>query len=200
MLDRYVKICHPFKYERLCTKLTVAGLIAWGWIISVVFGMLMYVDNHYHPSLGSNMAELIDPPIIYSFLGYTSMLSLVFVYVTTVLLKTVLRHRKQIQTTEGSIQTDKHQMKRANIFGLMALFLFLSYAPAFVYVLLSLWLDTNSNAVKTYAMICAAAMWGNNMINPVIFCWKDSKMRYHMKKILGRCQANRQTMVSSITD
>ena len=132
VLERYVKICHPFKYHVYVTQCTVIAALVWSWVVSIAYGLLSIVNNHWHPSLGCNAMTYLDPVFLIIGTPYNILIISAFAYITFKLMLTIRRHQIAINRNEQSLSRNKDQIKKTKLVGIMALFLFLAYLPLIV--------------------------------------------------------------------
>ena len=181
--ERYVKICHPFRYQRIIKTSVTMPLLCLSWVISFLYGCTFITVNWYPESLCQFISTL-EHTIIIACTPYVVLLLAVLSFFNIKIFSTVQRHRRQIQGLEQ--QVDEQNVGRTKLIGMLVLFSFVAYAPFLVTLMVGLFVDENNVVYRVLELIATLLMYSNNVANPVIFGWKDKKIRKYGIKLLHR--------------
>ena len=142
----------------------------------------MYI-NDWRPDLRCTFLYQLGNPAGWIMTTYGSTLFCLILYCNTAIVRTIRRHRYQINVQENNKPIVKgNQTQRARILGLMLLFMVLCYVP----FMLSLLIGRIAGRETTWYQITASISRNfnlvNNCVNPVLFAWKDKKIKAALRK------------------
>ena len=182
--ERYIKICHPFKYERVMKTKIILPMIILCWIISILHGC-MITGARWSPDALCKLISIIDRPNLIACIPYFIILLTCLCFFNFKIFGTVLKHRQQIQDQFQSLVSTEH-VQRTKLIGVIVLFTFLGYIPYVVSLITGFFINEEKKAYRIADTVTIMLMYANNVVNPVIFGWKDQNIRKYAKKILMR--------------
>ena len=117
-----------------------------------------------------------------------------FIYFSTAVVAAIRKHQKVISvgvvpnTVSHHNMTKKDSIKKAKSLGIMLMFMFACYIPFLVLNILDN--KTSLSSEMWFLMLhkCARVLClSNNVANPLIYGWRDKKMKYYFVKTL-KCE------------
>lgn len=171
--ERYVKICHPFRYQTVTGWWIVFTLLCLSWVNSVVIAGSIVINTPWSYNGICPLAASLNLVKIIVIGPYVVALLLVTLYCNVRIFGTIVRHRREIQQ---SGQGDEN-VQRANMIGLVVLFTFLAYIPYLIHTFAGYGVNKTSVAYRMFEIINMMLLYCNNIINPLLFGWKDKNIR-----------------------
>ena len=105
---------------------------------------------------------------------------------------TVLKHRRLIRAqvqhpvAQQGQNDSAENLRRTKLIGVVVLFNFLSYVPYFLALIIGLFIDNNTSAYNIVESFNGLLTYVNNVVNPVIFGWKDRNIKKYARQVLSR--------------
>ena len=118
------------------------------------------------------------------FIAYGLLLIFMF-YFNVKILRVVRKHKNQIQAHDSHDNNGNgSHVTTSEILGMMMLFMFLSYAPYLVLFWLRQITTETPEFFEELSLVSYTVQMVNSCINPVLFIWKDKRMKQVMKIML----------------
>ena len=187
-LERYVKICHPFRHDKISSKTVQFSLLAFNIALSIACSAAMIFSAEWSSSedyvallMGSTNGGSIFTAVCLSI----EMMTLFYFNVR--ILRIARSHRNQIHSLEGqNTNGSRSPVKGAALLRIMMLFMFLCYAPILIVFLVSRTVQQGSQMMNNLGRAAVSVQMINNCLNPVLFVWKDRKIKQTLKRIMFR--------------
>ncbi len=174
--DRYIAVVYPFVYQSQVTTTRCCLVLLIISIYSILFTLIMTVDNVYQPSL----------PCEFYFIYSSIWISMICVHISIFLLGTAIlngriiaiaaKHRRSIAAQEGSTQQSQQLMSNAKsikTFSLVGgIYFFLFYLPFIIvgnYAAKDPWEAYTDTRFRRVQVIVAIGLVINSAINPAIY-------------------------------
>ena len=185
-LERYVKICHPFRYHKISNKTVQFSMLTYNFVISILFPMSMLISADWSSSMdcgdilmsSTNIGSMVTAV-------YVSIQMMIMFHFNVSILRIARKQRNQIHSLEvHNANGNGNTVKGADLLGIMMLFMFLCYAPIIIVYIINAVTEQETQIINNFAQAAISAQILNNCVNPVLFVWKDRKIRKAMKAIL----------------
>ena len=187
-IERYLKICHPFLYERIMSWRTVVTLIIVPYGVTFILVILFLSDNHFHYKVQCGLAYNMKYEHLV-LLNIVSALLITFVIILTCrMLIVIRRHENAIQHQHQGNGDHTKEHNRSKTIGKMTLFIFVSYWPfGIVALILAIHKDIQSSffAKLAYSFVVGFCLL-NNVMNSVVFGWRDREVRNILRRMFLR--------------
>ena len=177
-VERYIALKYPFRHDGIVTKFRLAVAVTFSWCIAGIYTLLR--------TLAHNLLTKVALP----FLVICSLLVIACSHIAVYLV--TRRHEKQIETEQISqdaaakfLEEKKAWKTTSIIIG----FVFLSYLPTVLYILLFLSDFRNQTRFILRPLVLSSLML-NSLYNPIIYCWRSAGMRREMITLVKRQNPN----------
>ena len=184
--ERYIKICHPFSYDRIVKRPTVIPVLFLTWIISISYGCVI-INAPWYPGSQCLLIDMVSDISTQIFaLAYYLIMLLLLCFFNVRIFATILKHRRLIRVQVQHHMTQQRQtdsaenLRRTKLIGVVVLFTFLGYAPSFLTLVTRVFVNNDINVYYVVESFTGLLVYVNNVINPVIFGWKDRNIRQYV--------------------
>ena len=185
-IDRYIAIKHPLRYQEIVTGRRVKRGVLLAWAIAVCFMTQDYVsafilsDSKFYPAY----YNAIDVTLLLIFLTYIA----VIIYSNCYMLLETRRQRKRLRTEQLPNEEAKRirkDGKAANTLSLVVGALTLTHAPSMITGLVQVIDSPVENRFEPVLWSWLLTFYlFNSLFNPVIYCWRHTKLRHACLEIL----------------
>ena len=194
IIERYLKICHPFLYERIMSWRMVAALIVVPYGLTFTLVLVCIIDNIYQDRAICGPAHNVKFEYLV-FLNILAVLYITFLVVLTIrMLLVIRRHQKAIQQQHQGNGDEVKEHNKSKTLGLMTLFLFVSYFPLTIFLLV-LAIREDLQTSSYFAMIgdgiVTTFSMSNNVMNSVVYGWRDREVKDILKRMLLKRKTNK---------
>ena len=185
-IDRYIAIKHPLRYQEIVTGRRVKRGVLLAWAIAACFMTQDYVsafilsDSKFYPAY----YNAIDVTLLLIFLTYIA----VIIYSNCYMLLETRRQRKRLRTEQLPNEEAKRirkDGKAANTLSLVVGALTLTHAPSVITGLVQVIDSPVENRFEPVLRSWLLTFYlFNSLFNPVIYCWRHTKLRHACLEIL----------------
>jgi hypothetical protein len=183
--ERYIKICHPFHYQKFTTSAIIVTVICLAWFNSIIIGSIVLINGEWDPEIPCNLGGLSDRLTTMVMIPYALVLLLILLYCNVSIFITIRKHMRQIQVLAIGQHSEQNE-HRAKIIGLVVLFSFVGYLPYGLVILLGLFVDPRTAVYSSMHSLTVVLAYVNNIGNPLIFGWKDKSIQKYAKQCLPK--------------
>lgn len=186
--ERYISICHPFKYQLWITKARMITTLVIGWIYMVVGGSIGFITeaNNWNHTIPVCTPKVLYPfPFIMFIYGHiVTLLSTNVVLQMLVAKQVIVQHRRIRQLP---CQEDTFNQKREIKKGKMTMLIFLAFIACWsLHLLISpINVYVNSNILLVVREVGFTFGVFNSFINCIIYIMKNRILRQSVKKMFG---------------
>ena len=191
-LERYIKICHPYSYVRMVKTSTVIAILTVSWIISIITGGISITKDQWKPSVICFVSQITHPDISMALRPYPSMLLLGMFVLNISIVRAVQKQNKKIHIMSISASEDQQkqenqmQSQRTKVISYMLLFFYVCYFPLMVVMFIDTFCSIKAEWYIQFSLITVVISIMNNLVNPVVFGWKDAELKMFIRKAFKR--------------
>ena len=156
--ERYIAMKYALRYHELVTKRRLVTAVISSWCL---VGFLSVIEE---------LRTILAYPVIFTLLIIT------YCHVTVYFI--TRRHQKQIKTEQMSGEAASKFLKEKKAWQTTSIiigFLFLSFLPAMIFILVRDGLDSDTRHILRY--IFTFFLMLNSLCNPIIYCWRSKEIR-----------------------
>ena len=177
--ERYIAICHPFKYIQHATKrlaITVPGLVLFFWAVITAVSFFIEMD------------EMLEMLYIISTAFSTSCL-ITIIFCNWRIFKVIKRQKRQITALRNQARTQNHDLinsererKQTNVIAILVAVFLICYLPTFVkYHLMSIAGQVKDDSLRLiFNMWTDFLLFSNSLANPLLYCFRLKSIRRAM--------------------
>ena len=178
-LDRYVAICHPFKYLQQASVKTYTVTSISACIVYALVITACYIMDGIYTYLHS---VILIPMLIVGATG------IIIVYCNWKILKVIRRHQREIVSIERNSNRSNVGFQRKTrryrvIVILSVIFVFCNLPPSVVYFLIILDNTDATSMTLFISMVADVLLLLNSFLNPLVYCFSISQFRTAMKNV-----------------
>ena len=184
--DRYMKICHPFRYVNIMSKKSAIVILTIPWVTAALTTVITFIEAFpgelFNDMCPFYIARGLAGEIVFFCAATIALLMIsVFIYgISTVSIK------QQNQVWSTSSATPTHTLHKRIAY--LLLFSFIFYVPMTIIVAI----DTAASLYRTSAsfrlwyQIAVALSHLHFALHCVVYGWNDKRLRYHIKKLFTK--------------
>ena len=182
--DRYMKICHPFRYANIMSRKSAIIVLTIPWVIAALTSVITFTEG-----LPGELFNGICPAF-YIARGLAG--EIVFICAVTIVLLMIsgfmygiysvsIKQQNQVRSTSSATPTHTLHKRIAYLLS----FSFVFYVP----MMISVAIDTAASLYRTSAsfrlwyQITVALSHLHFALHSVVYGWNDKKLKYHIKKL-----------------
>ena len=190
--ERYIKIIHPFRYDRFLHWNMVVIMMIVSWIVGFALAsLILFGENDWHPNTICSVATTATRPLLIAVISYSSCVFLFMAYINMAVIRTakheylrgVQRNHRQGISHRRLLLIFKGLNSTTRVFTVVCLF----YVLWFPYLIITFHaniLGIEKNMQFHIAQVTSYLIgFLNGCVNPIIYTWKHDLFQREFKRI-----------------